>query len=116
MRAIAIIAWLIVSVVALFISENNASAQVTPKPVKPYVFNKDLRALPPAPPTTQKALPLKINPGFQPSPPRPMGGPDPLWHPGKKASETPKVVHGAAPAIHNSLAQFRHDPTGGRPP
>jgi hypothetical protein len=38
-----IAAWLIVSVALLFIGENSALAQTAAKPVKPYVFNKDVR-------------------------------------------------------------------------
>jgi uncharacterized repeat protein (TIGR01451 family) len=94
MRAIAITAWLIGAIASMSVGGNSAWAQAASKPVKPYNFGRDLRTLPPPPPETRKALPLGIKPGFQPSPPRPPGAPDPLWHLGKKARG---AVSGLAP-------------------
>ncbi len=90
------VAWLIVSVAAMFIAENNAwaQAQTTPEPVKPYVFENDLRTLPPPPAETRKAHRPGTKQGFEPTPFRP-GPPDPLWHPG----ERPRTLAPIAPRM-----------------
>jgi hypothetical protein len=76
-------AWLIVSVVAMFFGENSAWAQTAPEPVKPSVFDKDLRTLPPPSEETRKAHRPGTKRDFEPTPFRP-GPPDPLWHPGER--------------------------------
>jgi hypothetical protein len=76
-------AWLIVSVAAMFIGENSAWAQTAPEPVKPYVFENDLRTLPPPPAEIRKAHRPGTKRDFEPTPFRP-GPPDPLWHPGER--------------------------------
>jgi hypothetical protein len=67
----------------MFICENSAWAQTAPEPVKPYVFDKDLRTLPPPPPETRKAHRPGTRQDFEPTPFRP-GPPDPLWHQGER--------------------------------
>jgi uncharacterized repeat protein (TIGR01451 family) len=76
-------AWLIVSVAAMFIGENSAWAQTAPEPVKPSVFDKDLRTLPPPPEETRKAHRPGTKRDYEPTPFRPAP-PDPLWHPGER--------------------------------
>jgi uncharacterized repeat protein (TIGR01451 family) len=74
---------LIASLAAMFIGANGAWAQTAPEPVKPYVFDKDLRTLPPPPAETRKAHRPGTRRDYEPTPFRP-GPPDPLWHPAEK--------------------------------
>src|SRR6266498_3633875 len=84
---------LIVSVAVLFIGQNSSWAQVATEPVKPYVFDKDLRTLPPPPPETRKAHRPGTKPDFEAKPFRP-GPPDPLWHPGRKPGTRGGLIPG----------------------
>jgi uncharacterized repeat protein (TIGR01451 family) len=90
-------AWLIVPVAAMFIGENTAWAQAMPEPVKPYVFDQDLRTLPPPPPETRKAHRPGTRRDFEPTPFRP-GPPDPLWHRGERPRTLAPITPGLLPA------------------
>jgi hypothetical protein len=67
----------------MFFGENSAWAQTAPEPVKPYVFENDLRTLPPPPAEIRKAHRPGTKRDFEPTPFR-AGPPDPLWHPGER--------------------------------
>jgi hypothetical protein len=91
--------WVIGAIAALFAGENSAWGVTVSKPVKPYVFNKDLRTLPPVSgrPATHQEHPQRIKPGFQPIRPRPPGAPDPLWRQGKGAGNRLAGLSGPPP-------------------
>jgi uncharacterized repeat protein (TIGR01451 family) len=83
--------YLILSAAVFFIGQNSTWAQVATEPVQPYVFDKDLRTLPPPPPETRKAHRPGTKPDFKAKPFRP-GPPDPLWHPGRKPGSSGTLV------------------------
>jgi uncharacterized repeat protein (TIGR01451 family) len=83
--------YLILSAAVFFIGQNSTWAQGATEPVQPYVFDKDLRTLPPPPPETRKAHRPGTRPDFKAKPFRP-GPPDPLWHPGRKPGSSGTLV------------------------
>jgi len=115
------VAWLIVSVAAILIDQNSARAQTAPEPVKPFVFDNDLRTLPPPAPETRKAHRPGTRRDFEPTPFRP-GPPDPLWHPAEKprtlAPITPRLLAaGVTPSeFLNPSPNFDSDQPGDGPP
>jgi uncharacterized repeat protein (TIGR01451 family) len=93
----------LISVVALFlglcaavffVGENSARAQAATEPVRPHVFDKDLRTLPPPPPETRKAHRPGTKRDYEPTPFRP-GPPDPLWRPERAPS--PRLLQTLGP-------------------
>ncbi len=93
--------YLILSAAGFFIGGNSAWAQEATKPaIEPYIFNRNLRTLPPPPPETRTSPPKRINPDAPVRPPLPPGPADPLWKPDKKSGTS----GGLAPGSSGGLA------------
>jgi uncharacterized repeat protein (TIGR01451 family) len=114
-------ALLIVVVAAMFVGEDSVCAQTAPESTKPYVFDKDLRTLPPPPPETRQAHRPGTRRDFEPKPFQPAP-PDPLWHPSERprtlAPTTPGLLpSGVTPSeFLNPSPNFDTDQRGDGPP
>ncbi len=87
---------LMLSAMVFFIGENSAWAQeATKSAVKPYVFNRDLRTLPPPPPETRTSPPKRIKPDAPVRPALPPGSTDPLWKPDTKRGTSGALLPGS---------------------
>src|SRR5262245_58643341 len=106
---------------AFFVGGNSAWAQAAPEPVKPHVFDKDLRTLPPPPPETRIAHRPGTRRDYEPKPFQP-GPPDPLWHPERapppRSLEAPgRLAAGVTPSeFLNPSPNFDTDQSGDGPP
>jgi hypothetical protein len=93
--------YLILPAAVFFIGENSAWAQAATKPaIEPYIFDRDLRTLPPPPPETRTSPPKRIRPSAAVRPPLPPGPADPLWKPDKKQGTS----GGLTPGSHDGFA------------
>jgi uncharacterized repeat protein (TIGR01451 family) len=87
---------LILSAAIFFVGENSAWAQGETKPtIQPYVFDRDIRTLPPPPPETRTSPPERIIPGAPVRPPLPPGPADPLWKPEKRRGTSGELAPGS---------------------